>query len=80
MSESYPYLSYYADRISIRPPKDEKNFYNLLEKYNISYVFIDLAELGNPNYLISELKTNKFKEVKSFTNQQQRKVTIYKKL
>jgi uncharacterized membrane protein len=80
MSESYPYLSYYADRMIIRSPKDEKNFYSLLEKYNISYVFIDLAEPGNPNYLISELKTNKFEEVKSFTNQQQRTVTIYKKL
>ena len=80
MSESYPYLSYYADRMSIRPPKDEENFYGLFEKYNIVYVFIDLSEPGNPNYLISELRTNKFKEVKFFTNQQQRTVTIYKKL
>ena len=80
MSESYPYLSYYADRMSGRPPKEKKNFYSLFEKYNISYIFVDLFEPGNPNYLISELRTNKFEEVKSFKSQQQRTVTIYKKL
>ncbi|MDI6825688.1 MAG: glycosyltransferase family 39 protein [Candidatus Aenigmarchaeota archaeon] len=80
MSESYPYLSYYAGRMSIRPPIDKKNFYSLFEEYNISYVFIDHLELGNPNYLLEELRTNKFEEVKSFTNQKERMVTIYRKL
>jgi len=80
MSESYPYLSYYADRIAIRPPKDKERFYSLLEKYNISYVLVDDAELGNPNYLLSELKTTGFEEVKSIINQNQRTVTIYKKI
>ena len=79
MSESYPYLSYYANRIAIRPPEDKENFYSLLEEYNITYVFVDDAELGNPNYLLDELRTSKFEEVKSFSNQH-RRVTIYKKL
>jgi hypothetical protein len=80
MSESYPYLSYYADRMSIRPPMKKENFYRIFEEYNISYVFIDLAEPGNPSYLLEELRTNKFEQIKSFTNQKQRTVIVYKKL
>ena len=80
MSESYPYLSYYADRMTIRPPIDKEKFNSLMERYNITYVFVDDAELGNPSYLLDELKTTIFEEVKSFTNQNQRTVTIYKKL
>jgi len=79
MSESYPYLSYYADRIAIRPPEDKEKFYSFLEEYDITYVFVDDAELGNPNYLLDELRTLKFEEVKSFSNQH-RTVTIYKKI
>ena len=80
MSESYPYLSYYADRVTIRPPKDKGELYRLLDNYNISYILVDMSEPGNPNYLLTELKTVKFKEMKSFTNQNNRTVTIYKKL
>jgi 4-amino-4-deoxy-L-arabinose transferase-like glycosyltransferase len=80
MSESYPYLSYYTDRMTIRPPKDKGEFYNLLANYNISYILVDISEPGNPNYLLSELRIEKFKEIKSFTNQNQRTVKIYKKL
>jgi 4-amino-4-deoxy-L-arabinose transferase-like glycosyltransferase len=80
MSESYPYLSYYADRVSIRPQKDKGEFYRLLDSYNISYIFFDTGEAGNPNYLMGELKTTKFKEIKSFMDQNQRTVAIYKKL
>ncbi len=80
MSESYPYLSYYAGRMTIRPPIDKEKFYSLIEEYNISYVLIDVTELGNPDYFLDELRTTSFEEVKSFTNQNQRTVTIYKKL
>lgn len=79
MSESYPHLSYYADRMSIRPPIDKEKFYSLMEEYNITYVFVDDAELGNPSYLLGELRTTNFEEVKFFSNPQ-RTVTIYKKL
>jgi len=79
MSESYPYLSYYADRMAIRPPIVKEKFYDLIEKYNITYVFVDDAELGNPSYLLDELRTPKFEEVISFSDPQ-RTVTIYKKL
>jgi len=80
MSESYPYLDYYANRIAIRPPKDKGKFYSLMEEYNISYVIVDNLEAGNPDYLLNELSTSKFKEVKSFMDQNHRTVTIYKKL
>jgi hypothetical protein len=80
MSESYPYLSYYAERIAVRPLEDKGEFYRLLDNYNISYVFIDTGEIGNPNYLLNELKSVKFKEIKSFTDQNQRTVAIYKRL
>lgn len=80
MSESYPYLSYYADRMAIRPPINKEKFYSLIEEYNISYVLIDVTELGNPDYFLDELRTTNFEEIKSFTDQNQRTVTIYKKL
>jgi hypothetical protein len=79
MSESYPYISYYANRIAIRPPNDKKIFYDLLREYNITYVLVDVTELGNPDYLLEELKTENFKEVKSFSNQQ-KTVIAYEKL
>ena len=52
MSESYPYLSCYADRITIRPTGNKENFYSLIEKHNITYIYVDDAELGNPSYLL----------------------------
>jgi len=79
MSESYPYLSYYADRISIRPPEEKKDFYNFFQKYNITFVFIDTMEEGNPNYLQKELNTTKFEKVKSFSEFDKERVIIYKK-
>jgi len=80
ISESYPYLSYYADRISIRPPKDKKDFYNTFERYNITFVFVDVTEPGNPNYLLNELNTGKFEKVKSFSEWDKERVIVYKKL
>jgi 4-amino-4-deoxy-L-arabinose transferase-like glycosyltransferase len=79
MSESYPYISYYANRVAIRPPNDKKIFYDLLREYNITYVLVDVTELGNPDYLLEELKTENFKEIKSFSNQQ-KTVIVYEKL
>jgi hypothetical protein len=80
MSESYPYISYYADRISVRPPREKKNFYNLFEEYNITFVFVDTAEEGNPDYLLNELNTGKFERVKSLSKWNKERVIIYRKL
>jgi hypothetical protein len=80
MSESYPYLSYYSERIAVRPPTDKESFYDSLNEYNISYVLVDDGEPGNPDYLLDELKTTKFEKVKSFIDLNKRTVTIYKKL
>jgi 4-amino-4-deoxy-L-arabinose transferase-like glycosyltransferase len=80
MSESYPYLSYYADRASIRPPKEKEDFYKLFDKHNITFVFVDVMELGNPNYILSELNTTEFEKVKSFSEWNKERVIIYKKL
>ena len=80
MSESYPYVIYYADRITVRPPKDKKTFYSLIEEHNIKYILIDVSELGNPNYLLTELNTVNFEKVKSFSEWNKDRVIIYKKL
>jgi 4-amino-4-deoxy-L-arabinose transferase-like glycosyltransferase len=80
MSESYPYLSYYADRTSIRPPKEKEDFYKLFDKHNITFVFVDVMELGNPNYILSELNTAKFEKLKSFSEWNKERVIIYRKL
>jgi len=79
MSESYPYIYYYSNRKAVRPPNDREKFYQLLEKYNISYVLINVLEPGNPKYLIQELRTNNFEEVNSFFEWGQKVVMIYKK-
>lgn len=80
MSESYPYLSYYADRVSIRPSRENGDFYKLFQKHNITFVFVDVMELGNPDYLLNELNTTKFEKVKSFSERNKERVIIYRKL
>jgi hypothetical protein len=80
MSESYPYVIYYADRITVRPPKDKKIFYSLIEGYNIKYILIDLSEPGNPDYLLNELNMSKFEKIKSFLEFGKERVIIYRKL
>lgn len=79
MSENYPHINYYAKRISIRPPEDKETFYNYLEKYNITYILVYVFEPGNPEYLLDELKTNKFKEISWFLQQDQKAVIVYRK-
>ena len=78
MSESYPYITYYSERIAVRIPKDKKTFYSLIEEYNIKYIFINVNEPGNPDYFLNELRTKNFEEVKSFTHIEM--IVIYKKL
>jgi 4-amino-4-deoxy-L-arabinose transferase-like glycosyltransferase len=78
MSESYPYINYYAERISIRPPRNKETFYNYLKKYNITYVLVYVFEPGNPDYLLEELNTNKFEEISWFSQWNQKAVVIYK--
>ncbi len=80
MSESYPFLSYYGDRTSIRPPKQKEDFYKFFDKYNITFVFVDVIEPGNPDYLLNELNTTKFEKIKSFLEWNKERVTIYRKL
>jgi len=79
MSESSPYTTYYTERVTVRPPKDKEDFYSYIEDYNVTYVLINVLEPGNPDYLLDELKTENFKEVKSFSTEYET-VTIYKKL
>ena len=80
MSESYPYISYYADRNVIIPPDTKEKFYRDLNEYKIRYVLINLFEPGNPDYLSDELQSKNFEEVEWFSQWGYRAVIIYKKL
>jgi 4-amino-4-deoxy-L-arabinose transferase-like glycosyltransferase len=81
MSESYPHVNYYAERIAIRPPPKKDEFYVLFDKYNITYVLVYIFERGNPSYLLQELNNSKnFEEVGYFYEWGKKATIIYKKV
>jgi len=80
ISESYPYVNYYADRIALRPPATREQFYDYFQEHNIQYVLVYVFEPGNPEYLIEELDTEKFEKLDWFSQWGQEAVIVYKKI
>lgn len=69
ISESYPYVYYFAGINYISPPSDKALFYQTISEKNIRFVLICYSEPGNPQYLEEELQTGKFEKVKGFMNE-----------
>jgi 4-amino-4-deoxy-L-arabinose transferase-like glycosyltransferase len=69
ISESYPYVYYFAGINYTLPPSDKALFYQAISEKNIRFVLICYSEPGNPQYLEEELQTGKFEKVKGFMNE-----------
>jgi len=65
-SPSYPFVYYYAERPTVKPPDDRRLLYNVLESLEVRYVLIHYPEPDNPPYLAEEIQNGKFIKIKGF--------------